>query len=204
MINTKIVICCLFVMSMLMVTGSTCYAKDIKSVEDPSSYINPGSASYHIGCGDILEITTWKEPDFSRDSVLVRIDGKISFPLCNDIQAAGRTPLELKKAIEQKLKAFIENPVVTVSVVNPVSQKIYILGEVMHTGEYPLVKHLTVLQAFALAGGFTEWASKSEIILLRQDGKHDKIIRVNYKDIIKGEGLDQNLRLKADDTIIVP
>jgi polysaccharide export outer membrane protein len=191
-------------MSVFVVTDCTIFAKDMKNEADPTVYINPKSDSYHIGCGDILEITTWKEPDFSRDSVLVRIDGKISFPLCNDIQAAGHTPMELKKAIEQKLKAFIDNPVVTVSVVNPISQKIYILGEVLHTGEYPLVKHLTVLQAFALAGGFTEWASKSEIILLRHEGKHDKIIRVNYKDIIKGEGLDQNLRLKADDTIIVP
>ena len=135
---------------------------------------------------------------------MVRIDGKITFPLCDDIQAAGRTPLELKQDIEARLKAFVENPVVTVSVVDPVSQKFYILGEVVNTGEYGLVKHLTVLQAFALAGGFTEWASKNEIILLRQEGGRERIIRVNYKNIIKGKDLDQNMRIKADDTIIVP
>jgi polysaccharide export outer membrane protein len=75
---------------------------------------------------------------------------------------------------------------------------------VVRTGEYPLLKHLTVLQAFALAGGFTEWASKKEIILLRNEYGKDKIFRINYKDITKGKDLNQNIRLEADDTIIVP
>jgi polysaccharide export outer membrane protein len=160
--------------------------------------------SYKIGSGDILEIMTWKEPDFSRNEVLVRIDGKMTFPLLDDIQAAGRTPLELKKSIELKLKDFVDNPVVTVTVINPASQKIYILGEIINTGEYDLTKNLTVLQAFALAGGFTQWASKKEIILLRHEKGQDKIIRVNYKNIIKGNDLMQNLPLQANDTIIVP
>jgi polysaccharide export outer membrane protein len=86
----------------------------------------------------------------------------------------------------------------------PLSQKFYILGEVLKTGEYPLVKHLTVLQAFALAGGFTEWASKKEIILLRNEGGRDKIYRINYKDIAKGKDFSQNIKLRPDDTIIVP
>ena len=160
--------------------------------------------SYQIGVGDLLEITTWKEPDFSRENVLVRSDGKISFPLVNDFPAAGLSPMELKFNLEKALKAYVEHPVVTVTVTNPGSQKFYILGEVMRTGEYPLIKQLTVLQAFALAGGFTEWASKKEIILLRHEGGADKIYRINYKEITKGEDFSQNLKLKADDTIIVP
>jgi polysaccharide export outer membrane protein len=115
--------------------------------------------SYQIGIGDILEITTWKEPDFTRPNVMVRPDGKISFPLVNDFPAAGLSPMELKYNLEKALKAYVSHPVVTVHVKEPVSQKFYVLGEVMKTGEYPLVKNLTVLQAFALAGGFTEWAS---------------------------------------------
>jgi polysaccharide export outer membrane protein len=94
--------------------------------------------------------------------------------------------------------------VVTVHVTNPGSQRFYILGEVQNTGEYPLVKHLTVLQAFAVAGGFTEWASKKEIILLRTEDGKDKLFRINYKAITKGKDLNQNIKLKADDTIIVP
>jgi polysaccharide export outer membrane protein len=160
--------------------------------------------SYQIGIGDILEITTWKEPDFTRANVIVRTDGKISFPLVNDFPAAGLSPMELKYNLEVALKSYVSHPVVTVHVNDPVSQKFYILGEVVRTGEYPLVKHLTVLQAFALAGGFTEWASKKEIILLRHEGGKDKIYRINYKDITSGKDFSQNLKLRTDDTIIVP
>ena len=160
--------------------------------------------SYKIGCGDILEIVTWKEPDFSRGQVLVRIDGKITFPLLDDIQASGRTSLDIKKDIETGLKKFIENPIVTVTVIAPNSQKFYILGEIRKTGEYPLIKDLTVLQAFALAGGFTDWASKKEIILYRNEDGKDKILRVNYKNIIRGTDFSQNIHIKANDTIIVP
>jgi polysaccharide export outer membrane protein len=163
-----------------------------------------GKSVYRIGPGDILEITTWKEEDLSREEVLVRIDGMISFPLLSDVQAAGLTPMKLKENIESGLKKFVDNPVVTVNVVDPASQKIYVLGEVEETGEYPLTKRLTVLQAFALAGGFTEWASKKEIILLRNEGGKEKIYRLDYRDITKGKDLSQNVQLRADDTIIVP
>ena len=159
---------------------------------------------YQIGAGDTLEIVTWKEQDFTRDQVLVRTDGMITFPLLNDVQAAGRTPMELKKEIETKLKDYISAPVVTVTVVTPGSQKFYILGEVVNTGEYDLQKDLTVLQAFALAGGFTEWASKKEIILLRNENGTEKTFRINYKDIIKGENISQNMKIQANDTVIVP
>jgi polysaccharide export outer membrane protein len=159
---------------------------------------------YQISAGDVLEINTWKEPDLSREEVLVRTDGKISFPLLSDVQAAGLNPLELKRSMEAGLKDFISKPFVTITVKFPGSQKIYILGEVQNTGEYPLTKNLTVLQAFAMAGGFTEWASKKEIILLRNEDSTDKIYHINYKDIAKGKDLSQNFKLKADDTIIVP
>jgi len=162
------------------------------------------TGAYKIGSGDILEIVTWKEPDFSREEILVRLDGKITFPLLGDVQAEGQTPLQLKADIENKLKSYVESPGVTVIVKNPLSQKFYILGEVARTGEYQLVKKLSVLQAFALAGGFTEWASKKEIILFRHEDGKEKIIRINYKNIIKGEDFSQNILIKADDTIIVP
>ena len=160
--------------------------------------------TYLIGAGDILEITTWKEPDFSREEILVRLDGMITFPLINDIQAKGRTPMQVRQDIEEKLKDYVENPIVTVTVRTSGSKRFYILGEVANTGEYPLVKGLTVLQAFALAGGFTEWASKKEIILMRVEDGKEKIFRVNYKDLIKGKDFSQNIKIQPDDTIIVP
>lgn len=159
---------------------------------------------YIIGAGDMLEIVTWREPEFTRPEVLVRLDGKISFPLLDDIQASGRTTADLKADITERLKAFVSNPNVTVSVRIAASKRFYILGEVVNTGEYPVSKNLTVLQAFALSGGFTEWASKKEIILLRHEGGKDKVIRINYKKILKGQDFSQNVAIKADDTIIVP
>jgi polysaccharide export outer membrane protein len=159
---------------------------------------------YIIGAADILEITTWKEADFSKNDILVRMDGKISFPLLNDVQAAGLTTAELKRTIEKGLQNYVSHPVVTIAVKNPASQKFYVLGEVVRTGEYPLIKNMTVLQAFAVAGGFTQWASKDEIILVRRDGGKDNVYRVNYKDIAKGRDFSQNLIIRPDDTIIVP
>ncbi len=159
---------------------------------------------YKIGSGDILEIVTWKEPDLSRETVSVRVDGRITFPLLGDIKAAGSTPMQLKYDIEAGLKSYIEGPVVTVTVTTPLSQRFYILGEVARAGEYQIVKGLTVLQALALAGGFTEWAGKNEIILFRHEAGRKRIIKVNYKKIIKGKDFSQNIFLKANDTIIVP
>lgn len=184
----------LFIMSIMAHSTSRC-EETSKTTAEP--------VQYRIGNGDTLEIVTWKEPDFTRE-VLVRNDGKITFPLLNDIKAVGKAPEELKTEIELQLKDFIDSPNVTVFVIQSSSQMFYILGEVARTGEYPLTKNLTVLQAFALAGGFTEWASKKEIILFRKEAGKDKIIRINYKDIVKGKDLEQNVRIKADDTIIVP
>lgn len=157
---------------------------------------------YKIGCSDILEINTWKEPDLSRE-VFVRIDGKITFPLVGDIRAADKTPPELKQDVEKILSQYVADPIVTVTVRASNSKKFYVLGEVNTTNEYPLVKKLTVLQAFAIAGGFTEWASKKEIILVRRENGKDKIIRINYKDIIRGK-LEKNIEIQENDILIVP
>ena len=170
-----------------------------------SGMVSPVFAEdYKIGIGDILRITTWKEPDLSLEAAQVRRDGKITFPLLDDIQAEGISTVALKEVIQQKLADYVEAPTVTITLVDAVSQKYYILGEVKAVGEYPLIKKLTVVQAFALAQGFTEWASKSRIILFRRDaaGK-EKVIDIDYKDIIKGK-LGSDLFLQADDIIIVP
>jgi polysaccharide export outer membrane protein len=163
-----------------------------------------GQGTYIIGAGDILEITTWKEEDFSRETVPVRLDGMITFPLIDDIPAEGRTTMQVKAAIEEKLRDYVSAPNVTVHLQASLSKRFYVLGEVVNTGEYPLIKNYTVLQAFAMAGGFTEWASKKEILLLRKVDGEDKILRINYRQIIKGKDFDQNVRIQPDDTIIVP
>ena len=195
----NVVLITLFFLFLTTLVTETCFCAE-KITETP---LNITSTDYRIGAGDILQIITWKEPDFSLE-VTVRRDGKFTFPLLDDIVAMDRTPLEIKSELETKLKDFVEHPVMTVIVKNPQSQKYYILGEIANTGEFQLTKPLTVLQAFALAGGFTEWASKKEIVLLRREGGENIIIKVNYKNIIKGKDLSQNVMLKPDDTIIVP
>ena len=158
---------------------------------------------YRIGIGDVLKITTWKEIDLSFETVFVRNDGKITIPLLDDIQAEGQTTMQLKQTIQEKLAEYIEAPTVTVILANPGSQKYYVLGEVQNVGEYPLSKKLTVVQAFALANGFTEWAAKDEIILFRRENGQGKMISIDYNDITDGN-LEGDLQLKADDIIIVP
>lgn len=194
----------LVIMFSMTLTGKGLAQQQEMPANDNYAIVQEDSTGYIIGSGDLLEIMTWNEPQLSRSQVLVRTDGKISFPFLDDVQASGLTPLELKQKIEDGLRRYVEHPHVTVDVKDPKSKKFYILGEVVNTGEYPLTKNLTVLQAFAIAGGFTEWASKRQIILLRNEGSEEKIYRVNYRRIIDGKDLDQNLMLKPDDTIIVP
>lgn len=164
----------------------------------------PDANYYRISSGDLLEIVTWKEPDLTRD-VVVRIDGMITFPLLGDVKASGLTPMELKEVIQSRLQDYVKEPLVTVTVKDAGSQRFYIIGEVVKTGVYPMNHPLTLLQAFALAGGFTEWADKKDIILVRQENGKEKLITINYYDLITKEGLlSQNIRIKSDDTIVVP
>ncbi len=163
----------------------------------------PAMSEYLIGTGDVLSISTWKEKDLTFENVVVRNDGKITFPLLDDIQARGRTTMELKYTIQKGLEAFLDAPMVTVTLMNPGSQKYYILGEVQETGEYPIMKKLTVVQAFALAKGFTQWASKDKIILFRKSDGKNTMVKIDYDDIVGGD-LSQDVYLQADDIIIVP
>jgi polysaccharide export outer membrane protein len=157
---------------------------------------------YSIGADDTLRISVWKEPDMSV-TLPVRPDGKISIPLLDDVQAAGMTPMQLAASIKEKLKKYIADPRVTVVVTAMNSQRIFLLGEVVHTGPTALLPGMTVLQALSSAG-FTQFANLKAIYLLRtQDGQQTKI-PFNYKDAIKGRGTQQNFVLKPGDTIVVP
>lgn len=160
--------------------------------------------SYTLGFGDVIDVLVWKEPDFSLENTVIRLDGKITLPLVSDVTAAGRTTRQLKANLESALRRYIDNPVVTVILREARSQRFYILGEVVQAGEYPLAKELTVLQAFAIAGGFTEWANKKDIFVLRRNDQGDTRIRINYHDILSGKDLKGNIVLLADDTIMVP
>jgi|SRR5579862_352661 len=159
-------------------------------------------ADYVIGADDTLHITVWKEPDMSV-SLPVRPDGKISIPLLDDVQAAGMTPMQLAASIKEKLKKYIADPRVTVVVTAMTSQRIYVLGEVVHTGPMPLLPGMTVLQALSSAG-FTQFANLKSIYLLRTQNGQETKIPFRYKDALKGKDTQPDLVLKPGDTIVVP
>jgi polysaccharide biosynthesis/export protein len=159
--------------------------------------------NYVIGAQDVLDISVWKEPDVSR-VVPVRPDGKISLPLLNDVQAAGLTPVQLAAQVTESLKKYVTNPQVTVIVTTINSQRVYILGEVTRPGAFPLIPGMSVLQALSSAGGFTQFAKVKSIFVRRiENGKESKY-PFNYKEVISGKKAEQDILLKAGDTIVVP
>lgn len=160
--------------------------------------------SYIIGENDMLAIDVWKEKEISRE-IPVRPDGKISLPLIGEIQAAGLTPLQLQDNITQDLKAYIDNPEVTVIVDDPRSHQFNIVGQVARPGTYPLSESMTVLDAIAEAGGFRDFAKQTKIYVLRPSPGGVRVrIPFNYKKVIRGADLQENVPLKPGDTIVVP
>jgi len=161
-------------------------------------------SSYLIGANDVLAINVWKEPDISR-SVPVRSDGKISLPLVGELQAGGQTPQQLEQEITKRLQSYISEPEVTVIVTDSKSQKVNILGMVTRPGAYLLTSSTTVLDAIAMAGGFKDFAKQKSVYVLRQapDGTQQRL-SFNYKEVIKGKNPEQNIRLQAGDTVVVP
>ena len=174
---------------------------------DPSpsgSAVPAHNDTYIIGADDVLSINVWKEQEVSR-TVPVRSDGKISLPLAGEVQASGETPLQLEKILAAKLQSFISEPEVTVIVTEIKSQKFNILGLVSKPGTFPLTSSLTVLDAIALAGGFRDFAKQKSIYVLRKspDGGESRL-PFNYKEVIKGKNMEQNIRVQPGDTIVVP
>jgi polysaccharide biosynthesis/export protein len=157
---------------------------------------------YMIGADDTLHISVWKEPDLT-ETLPVRPDGKISMPLLNDITAAGLTPLQLRDTITERLKKYIADPRVTVVVTGMNSRRIFVTGEVTHTGPLTLLPHMTMLQALAQAG-FTQFANPKAIYLLRNENGKQQKLPFNYKEVVKGNHPEQNIELRPGDTIVVP
>jgi len=164
--------------------------------------MSQASPSYVIGPDDTLLISVWKEAELT-ETLPVRADGMISLPLLNDVQAAGLTPMQLAASITEKLKKFVSDPHVTVVVTQMNSQRIFITGEVSHSGAVNLLPDMTVLQALASAG-FTQFSNTKKIYVLRNENGTQKKLPVNYKKLIKGDASEQHFLLKPGDTIVVP
>ncbi len=160
---------------------------------------------YSIGPEDVLNITVWRQPELSAPSVPVRPDGKISLPLLNDVQAADMTPMSLAESITEKLKKYVSDPRVTVAVTTINSKRIYVLGEVMRAGVFPMVPSMTVLQALSSAGGLQQYANSKKIYILRKEpGGKSRKIAFNYKRALRGGQTDDDILLAPGDTVVVP
>jgi polysaccharide export outer membrane protein len=175
------------------------------SASDKSTSVvsnSQGGPAYIIGPEDVLHVAVWKEADLTV-TLPVRPDGKISLPLLNDVQASGMTPEQLGESLTLKLKKYIADPRVTVVVTSINSKRIYVNGEVLHSGPMPMLPNMTVLQALSTAG-LNQFAKTKGIYVLRTENGKQQKLPVNYRKLLKGEQIEQNYVLQTGDTIVVP
>ncbi len=167
------------------------------------------ATDFLIGPEDVLEVVVWRNPDLTRE-VVVRPDNMISLPLIGDVRAGGRTAEQLAGEIAEGLKEYLESrPMVTVSISQVNSYTFYVLGEVAQPGKHQSKSYTTVLQAIAMVGGFTQFASRNSIQVIRnavngQDKSREIRIPVRYDDLLSGSGEPGNFTLKSGDIIVVP
>jgi polysaccharide export outer membrane protein len=182
----------LFVAAMALLGG---YAAHAQAPQSP--------ADYRVHAGDQLEVSVWKEVELQR-TIIVRPDGKFSFPLTGEIAAAGRTIPEIRADVEKKLKVYIPEPVVTLSVTGIEGNKVYVIGQVVKPGAFTMNPRISVLQALSIAGGTTPFAALNEIIVVRTTNSGQKVIPFRYTEVNKGRNLEQNVLLESGDVVIVP
>jgi polysaccharide export outer membrane protein len=166
---------------------------------------NAVSSEYIIGAEDVLEITVWRNVDLSKIAQ-VRPDGRISMPIIRDIMAVGKTPSQLAEEMTNKLKEYVQNPVVAVSLKEVNSSNIFMLGEVARPGRYPLKSKTTLLQGITIAGGFTPIAARNQMVIFRftESATGMKRLTASYDDIVLRAGITENFELKSGDTVVVP
>ena len=177
-----------------------------EKIQYPVDYTAP--TGFLLGAEDVVAVTVWRNQDLSKD-VIVRPDGMISLPLIGDILAAGLTADELAKQITERLKEFMASPTVSVQVKEINSYFVFVTGEVAKPGKFPLKSYATVIQGISLAGGFTPFASRDTVHVLRitKNGKGENTqfnIPVDYSDLAKGKTLTGNFFLRSGDVIVVP
>ncbi len=203
--QSRVVVAVLSLLAVL--TGGVAAEEPSKpaSAPAPTAVPNHGPAlePYTIGPEDVLAITVWKNDAMSR-TVPVRPDGMISLPLLDDVQAAGLTPMQLRDLLAKRLADFIPNPDVSVILTAVHSYKVSVMGEVAKPGRYELGSWTTVVDVLALAGGFTQFAARTRIAVLRPTGKTMKRIPFNYNKVVSAGGEEENFYLEPGDIVLVP
>ena len=215
--STRAFLTCLVGITLL--TPATVFAsspeqdRDVPPQDGPQDYsekpvagiaqeVFPANREYRIGVEDVLLVSVWRDTDLTRE-VPVRPDGKISLPLIHDIAAAGKTAAELGQEIQIRLKEYMSNPSVTVTVREINSIKIYLLGEVVRPGPVAPKSQVRLLQAIAMAGGITPFGGKKKIVIFRKTPSGEKVFEVSYQSIVSGKKPSDNLMLEPGDTVVV-
>ena len=180
-------------------------AAPLAAATPPAAPVNTGAPTeaYTVKPGDVLSIAVWKEPDL-QGPVLVRPDGSFSFPLAGQVDARGKTVAELQQTVTERLKKFISDPVVTVSISEVKGNKVYVLGQVNKPGEFIVNPRVDVMQALSMAGGTTAFAALGDIVILRRTESGQQSLPFHYADVARGRNLQQNIMLQAGDVVVVP
>jgi polysaccharide biosynthesis/export protein len=165
--------------------------------------IAPVPDDYIIGEEDVLTITIWKEHDLS-GSLVVRPDGKITVPLVGEVYVVGMKPVQLQTLLEEKLKPFITVPQVSIAINQINSRKIYLIGQVVREGTFPINSSMTVLQVLSAAGGLRDFAKRKKIYILRKHGDQEIRFPFDYDAAIHGRNREENIEVQPGDTIVVP
>jgi polysaccharide export outer membrane protein len=163
----------------------------------------PVPEDYQLHAGDLLQITVWKEADLQQE-VLIRPDGGMTFPLVGELHAAGHTVADLTKMVEERIRKYVPDAVVTVVLKTPAGSQVFVVGKVNHPGTFPLLGPLDVMQAISLAGGSTPFADLNAIRILRRRDGHETSIPFKYGQVQHGRHLEQNILLESGDTVVVP
>jgi polysaccharide export outer membrane protein len=169
----------------------------------PREYVQDLPQDYVIGEEDVLTITIWKEHDLS-GTVVVRPDGRITVPLVGEVSVVGMKPLQLQTQLEDRLKPFITVPKVSIAVNQINSRKVYLIGQVVKEGTFPINSSMTVLQVLAGAGGLRDFAKRKKIYILRKRGEEEIRFPFDYEAAIRGRNREENIRVEPGDTIVVP
>ncbi len=189
----------------LALPGCAQNLRELPSADEMDTHAVEAHQDYIIGARDVLQVSVWKQPELSIQSLVVRLDGKISLPLLDDVQAAGRTPAQLKQDITEGLSEYVTAPYVTVVVREIHSKLVYVIGEVAREGPIHLRANMRVVDAISIAGGFNNFAGKSRIKVIRErNGQGPVEFVFNYDDFVDGENLSQNILLLPGDRIVVP
>jgi len=191
------------VLSLAVIYGCTLPVSPLIEAQAAALVAAPEQDKYLLGPEDALEVSVWKEPELTRQLV-VRPDGKITYPLIGEVQAAGRTVKQLQEEILTRLGKYVTDAHVTVILLKAQNYKVYVTGKVHKPGEFVIGKPVNVMQAISMAGGLTPFASPGSITVLRSLGGKEEVYPFNYKEVARGQFLEQNRTLMPGDVVVVP